>query len=226
MSTAKPNSTLSDFVTLTGTPKEILAHLSAPGVEQVIALTFAHGSIGEVKLVAETMAHIAPLVSSIIERRQRAVLESIVNALVPNVPPPQHMMIEARMTAQARKAVLEGAEWLTAAQIAELAGFSASNPSAQPNKWKREGSIFALRHQSSDYFPGYGLDLAAGYRPIKALATIIKIFGASKDAWGLAYWFASVNSFLGGMRPQDLLAQQADHVIEAAQDEMNEIAHG
>lgn len=226
MAHAKSNSDPSGFTTLTGTPKEIRSQLSSAGVERVIALTFAHGSAGAVKIIAETMANIGPLISAIIERRQHAVLESIVEALVPNVPPPQHMMIEARMTAQARKAVLEGTEWLTAAQIADLAGFSASNPSAQPNKWKKDGLIFAVRHQGSDYFPGYALDPTANYRPVKALAQVLKSFGDTKDAWGLAYWFASVNSFLGGQRPQDLLALQADRVIAAAQDEMTEIAHG
>lgn len=72
--------------------------------------------------------------------------------------------IEARMTAEACKAVLEGGDWLTAVQIAEMAGFSASNPSAQPNKWKKDGQIFAVRHRGVDYFPGYALDPSTAYR--------------------------------------------------------------
>lgn len=31
------------------------------------------------------------------------------------------------------------------------------------------------------------------------------VFRGRKDDWGLAYWFASPNSFLGGKRAQDLL---------------------
>jgi hypothetical protein len=226
MAITKERPNLSGFSTLTGTPKEIRSRLNGLGAERVIALTFEHGSERAVKAIAETMTSIAPLISAIIERRQQAALDSIVDALVPHMPPPQHMMVEARMTAQARKAVLEGAEWLTAAQIAELAGFSATNPSAQPNKWKKDGLIFAIRHQGTDYFPGYGLDPAANYRPVKALAQVLRVFSNAKDSWGLAYWFASVNSFLGGQRPQDVLAQQSDRVIAAAQDEMAEIAHG
>ncbi len=42
----------------------------------------------------------------------------------------------------------------------------------------------------------------------------------------MAYWFRSDNSFLGGKRPQDLLASGPDRVIEAAMDEVQEIAHG
>ena len=190
------------------------------------SLTCTHENERTVRAIAETLVSLGPLVATLTKKRQRESLDRIIDALVPSVPPPQHMVTEARMTAQARKAVLEGAEWLTAAQIAQLAGFSVSNPSAQPNKWKKDGLIFAIRHRSTDYFPAYGLDPAANYRPVKALAKVLHAFGNTKDAWGLAYWFASVNSFLGGKRPQDLLANAPDRVIEAAHDEMTEIAHG
>jgi hypothetical protein len=91
------------------------------------------------------------------------------------------------LTAEARKAVLDASERLPAARIAGLAGFSASNPSAQPNRWTKDGAIFAFRHQGVDYYPSHGLDPAAGYRPLKALAPVLHVFGTSKSGWGLAY---------------------------------------
>lgn len=130
------------------------------------------------------------------------------------------------MAAEARKGVFESGDWLTAAQIAKMAGFSSNNPCSQPNKWKKDGLIFAVRHQGIDYFPGYALDPNAGYRPLKPLAAVLKIFGESKDDWGRAYWFASDNSFLGGRRPQDLLAEQPERVIAAAEDERQGVTHG
>jgi len=217
---------LSGFATLTGTPKQVGDQLDRLAAEQVIALTLEHGSGPAVRALAETFVSIAPLVRNILQRRQRETIQSIIEALVPQIPPPQHMLIEARMTAEARKAVLESGDWLTAAQVAEIVGFSTSNPSAQPNKWKKEGLIFAVRHRGIDYFPGYALDPATGYRPIRALAKILKRLGGSKDDWGLAYWFASVNSFLGGKRPQDLLAKQPDSVVAAAEDELAGAVHG
>ena len=42
----------------------------------------------------------------------------------------------------------------------------------------------------------------------------------------MAYWFRSDNSFLGGKRPQDLLASAPDQVIAAALDEIHGIVHG
>lgn len=130
------------------------------------------------------------------------------------------------MLVQARKAVLESGDWLTSADIAQVAQLSNRNPSAQPNKWKKQGQIFAISHGGVDYFPGYGLDPDVGYRPLKALAKVIQAFGAHKDGWGMAYWFRSDNSFLGGQRPQDLLASAPDRVIAAAQDEIQGIVHG
>ncbi|MFB9984856.1 hypothetical protein ACFSQQ_39670 [Mesorhizobium kowhaii] len=224
---ARTNDTLelSGFGALTGTPKQVGDQLDRLTAEQVIALTFEHGSEPAIRALADTVVSIAPLVRTILMRRQREAIGSIIEALVPQVPPPQHMLVEARMTAEARRAVLESGDWLTASQIANMAGFSTSNPSAQPNKWKKEGQIFAVRHRGVDYFPGYALD-SAGYRPIKALAKVLSVFSGKKDDWGLAYWFASVNSSLGGKRPHDMLIAQPERVLAAAEDELVGALHG
>jgi hypothetical protein len=54
------------------------------------------------------------------------------------------------MLGDASNTVLESGDLLTAAEVAKAAGFSASNPSAQPNKGKKEGQISALRHREVD----------------------------------------------------------------------------
>lgn len=217
---------LSGVGTVTGTPEEVRSRLARLPAEQVVALTLKHGNKAAVRALVDTVANLAPLVSSIIEHRQDAMFRSIIEALVPDVPLPRHKLIEARMTAEARKRALETGDWMTAAQIAEVAGFSASNPSAQPNKWKKDGQIFAVRHRGVDYFPGYALDPSTGYRPAKGLARVLAVYRGKKDDWGIAYWFASVNSFLGGRRPQDLLIGEPDRVVAAAEDEVAGVLHG
>ncbi|WP_024513175.1 hypothetical protein [Bradyrhizobium sp. ARR65] len=217
---------LSGVGTVAGTPEQVRSRLGRMHVEKVIALTLEHGNEAAVRALADTIANLAPLVSSILERRQDEAFRSIIEALVPDVPLPQHKLVEARMTAEARKAVLESGDWLTAAQIAEMAGFSASNPSAQPNKWKKDGQIFAVRHRGVDYFPGYALDPSINYRPVKGLAKVLATFRGRKDDWGLAYWFASSNSFLAGKRPQDLLISEPGRVVAAAGDEVAGVFHG
>ena len=124
------------------------------------------------------------------------------------------------------KNVLESASWMTAAEVANAAGFSVTNPSAQPNRWKNEGRIFAVRHHGVDYFPGYALDARAGYLPLRGLAKILAIFDGRRNSWGMAYWFSSANSFLGGQRPQDVLGVEPEQVASAAEDELIGVAHG
>jgi hypothetical protein len=47
----------------------------------------------------------------------------------------------------------------------------------------------------------------------------------TRDGWGLAFWFHSANSFLGGKRPKDFLASQSGLVVAAAADEVIAAVH-
>lgn len=226
MTTEYAHSELEGVATLSGSPKQVRRQLADTDDGQVVAVTIAHGSKRAVRALQSTLSSIATLVDAAILRREQHTLETLVDALVPVEPPRPALLREAAMIGRARTAILTGADWLTAPQVAELAGFSASNPSAQPNKWKRDGAIFALRHHGVDYFPGYGLDPSAGYRPRKAMTEVLRAFDGSKDGWALAAWFLSANGFLGGKRPQDLLATHPERVIAAARDERQGVAHG
>lgn len=213
--------------TLIGTPKEVLAHLDKSHADRVLVVAFDHIKPNVFQTLAENLTNVAAnMFEVLLERQDRESLERLAEALVPRVPLSPRLLKEAAMLVRARKEVLESGDWLTSADIAQLAGLSTRNPSAQPNKWKKQGQIFAINHGGVDYFPGYGLDPASGFRPIKALAKLIEIFAEPKDGWGMAYWFRSDNSFLGGKRPQDLLISVPDRVIVAAMDEVHGIAHG
>ena len=212
--------------TLVGTPKEIQARLGRSQADQVLVVAFDHIKPNVFAALAENFTNVASsMFEVLIERQDRESLERLAEVLVPRSPPSPRLLKEASMLVQARKAVLESGDWLTAAQIAQLAGLSTRNPSAQPNKWKKQGQIFAISHGGVDYFPGYGLDADAGFRPLKSLAKVIEAFAGHKDGWGMAYWFRSDNGFLGGKRPQDLLSTAPQRVIEAAEDEIQEVAH-
>jgi len=217
----------SGISTLSGTPKDIQAQLARSHAERVLVMTFEHIQPPVFDTLAENFTNVAASMLDVLhERHERQSLERLAQVLVPPAPPSPRLLKEAAMLVRARRAVLESGDWLTAAEIAQLAGFSTRNPSAQPNKWKKQGLIFAIHHNGVDYFPGYGLDTQANFRPLKALSDIIKMFAGHKDAWGMAYWFLGVNSFLGGKRPQDVLAPDPERVMAAAQDEIQEIAHG
>ena len=153
-------------------------------------------------------------------------ISSIVSLIVPKKPVPSTLLREARMLAQAKTEILQSQDWITAIEITDLAKFSASNPSSQPNKWKQSGKIFALRHEGVDYFPIYGLDPAQGFRPYSCLEKVISILSSKKDGWGMAFWFASANTLLGEKRPKDALPDNPSGVLLAAKEEALGLAHG
>jgi hypothetical protein len=213
--------------TLVGTPKEARASLSRSHADRVLVVSFDHIKPNVFEALAENFANVASSMYEVLQERQDLnSLERLAEVFVTRKPPSPRLLKEAAMLVQARKAVLESGDWLNAADIAQVAQLSTRNPSAQPNKWKKQGQIFAINHGGVDYFPGYGLDPDTSYRPLKALAKVIEIFEGYKDSWGMAYWFRSDNSFLGGKKPQDLLASVPDRVIDAALDEIQGIAHG
>jgi hypothetical protein len=151
---------------------------------------------------------------------------ALLEQLLPERVAPVAAFAEARMLLQAKTAILESGDFISAAEIAQLAGYSPVNPSAQPNRWKRNGAIFAIPHRGSDYFPYYGLDPDENYRPRKAMGEVLSVFKGVRSGWGLAFWFAGLNSLLDGRRPQDLLRSHPARVVEAARDEMLGILHG
>lgn len=212
--------------TITGSASEVSRQLDGIDAEQVVAFALKSGAGREAGATIDTLLSLAPFLHEMLGKRHRHALETIVEALVPKIVPEPHELKEAVMLARARTAVLKTRDWMTAPQIAEVAGFSTTNPSVQPGKWKREGAIFAIRHNGVDYYPTFGLDPSKGYRPLKSMAAVIRVLGAMKDGWGMAYWFQSANSFLGGKRPQELLASAPQRVLAAAEDEVQEVAHG
>lgn len=212
---------------LVGTPKEVKARLGRSQAEQVLVLAFDHITPAVFKALAENFTHVASTMFEVLQEPQdKESLERLAKVLVPRMPPSPRLLKEAVMLVQARKAVLESGDWLSAAEVAQLAGLSTRNPSAQPNKWKKQRQIFAINHGGVDYFPGYGLDPETSFRPVKPLAQLVEILSGHKDSWGMAYWFMSSNSFLGGKRPQDLLISAPEKLIAAAQDEVQAVAHG
>lgn len=212
---------------LAGTPKEIKAQLEKSDAETVLVLEFAHIEQAVVQRLRDNLGEIIRICLAAPDAHQeKAVLNNLVAAVLPRKPATPPDLKELRMLAAAQRAILESGDWLTAAEVAGLAGLSERNPSAQPNKWKNAGQIFAISHKGHDYFPKYALDWDAGFRPSKSLAKIIAVFSAHKGAWGMAYWFDSPNSYLGGKRPKELLGAQPDQVIEAARNEVQAVSHG
>jgi len=119
--------------------------------------------------------------------------------------------------------ILADSVWLTAADLSAKAGFSSSAPDAGPKRWKAADKIFSLKVNGIDLYPGYVLDDEA--RPLRVVTLVLSLFKERKTPWGLAIWFGSGNSWLGGQKPKDLLVTQPDQVVLAAQEEIESGEH-
>jgi hypothetical protein len=193
-------------VVMVGSGTEVSERLTRADVTRALAVTFADESQ---QLVFEgVFRQVTAFLPQLISKRQSETLETIIGALLPDIAISDTALAEARMMVDAKSTILRSGDFLSASDIAKMAEYSPKNPSAQPNKWKRDGAIFAFQYKGIDYFPRYALDPVKSYRPYKALAVILKIFGETKSGWGSAFWFAGLNSFLGDRRPQDLMGKR------------------
>jgi hypothetical protein len=209
---------------IVGTGPEVIQLLHRAAARRALAVTFTNDE--QMHVLEQLVRRITEFVPQLVRQRQHEAVEKIVNALLPEVTIPEAALAQARMMVDAKTTILNSGDLVPAGEIAKLAGYSANNPSAQPNRWKREGAIFAIHYKGTDYFPLYALDPDENYRPYKALAEVLRIFSETKDSWGLAFWFSGLNSFLDDERPQDLLATHPERVIAAAKDEVEGVQHG
>ena len=208
---------------MSGTGHDVIEQLHRSPNRRTVAVSFADDE--QVAAAESVFQRVAEFLPQLIEQRQADTLKKFVSIFLTDVAPSKAAREQARMLIDAKTAILNSPDFLPATEVAKLAGFSATNPSVQPNKWKRNRGIFAIQHGRDDYFPLYALN-PDDHRPRKQMAEILRVFGDAKDGWGLAFWFAALNSFLDYERPQDVLAIDPDRVIAAAKDEMAGVQHG
>lgn len=210
---------------LVDTPVEISYELASVTADQVIAVLVDQASTHVADVLADTIsqfvAHIRRWPPA--SRPMHAMDEEVADA---SAVKRRNELTELLTRAESRIAVLEGVEWLSAKQLCIFAGFGFNPPNNFPRQWREEHRIFSIELRGVEHFPSYVLDPTHGYQPFEALAKVIEIFGDTRDGWGLASWFLVANSYLDGRRPQDLLANQPERVIAAAQDEQRGMVHG
>lgn len=182
--------------TLIGTPKEARASLSRSHADRVLVVSFDQVNLSVFEVLAENFANVASSMYEVLQERQDPKsLERLAEVFVTRKPPSPRLLKEAAMLVQARKAVLESGDWLTAADIAQVAQLSTRNPSAQPNKWKKQGQIFAISHGGVDYFPGYGLDRTRAIGRSRRWPKSLRLSLARRTAGGWLTGFAPIIVF-------------------------------
>ncbi len=163
--------------------------------------------------VKQLMSDVVAVALAARPQRREVVRDQLVNLLVGDVALTSVDMKRARLEAQAVRAIRQGTEWLTAAEIGDLADLGPANPIATVSRWKQQGRIFALRHGGKDYYPRYAL--GTDFRPLPAIKGILAVL-ADYDPELLAAWFDSTSRFLGGKRPREIVANEPAKALAAA----------
>lgn len=115
--------------------------------------------------------------------------------------------LEAEMESRARSRVLDGSSYIPMDSVAGARLAVA------------EGRLFAITVEGRELVPRWAI---AGGAPLPALAAVLCVLHPHRDGWGVAYWFASINSMLDNRPPLDVLRTDPAAVLLAAQAEIND----
>jgi hypothetical protein len=207
-----------------GSAREIAPKLKNSDAQTLVFLS--HGTEdSRTRIKFDTLKQAYELIEELIHAKEDGQWKALINALTPEIPLTPNRVVEARMFAQAMREILEGSDFVRAADLADVAHFSKTNPSSRPNRWKKARQIFAVPYKGVDLYPLYALELKEGAKPLPIMANILKIL-SKKDDWQKAFWFGSVNSYLHNKMPKDLLKSNPQEVLRAAEIEAAGVQHG
>lgn len=132
---------------------------------------------------------------------------------------------EQQMLEQAKKSILDSGDFLPPDQIAQRFVLSPMALVSALIEWEAGGHIFSIEH-AGYLFPMYAFRDSIERGPVPDLKAILNVLRTKKDGWGIAFWFASSNGYIGGCRPQDALFFEAGKLLLAAAYEVSGITHG
>ena len=71
-----------------------------------------------------------------------------------------------------------------------------------------------MSHGGKDLYPAFQFSHG---EPLPVIARVLKIFGAARTPWQIAFWFVSANGWFDGKCPVDFLTRDLDAVVKAAE---------
>ena len=208
-----------------GEAHEIAHDLENSDGQALVFVSHAHRDDEWTKAVFQTLKRASEVIEVLIDKKQESSWDALLAALTPDVPLTSNRLIEAKMMAQAMKGILQSDDFAKATDIAEVGHFSKTNPSSQPNRWKKAGLIFAVPYKGADLYPLYALELTEGAKPLPIMESVLKVL-RGKDDWQKAFWFSSVNTYLKDKTPKELLKSKPQEVLRAAEIEAAGVQHG
>jgi hypothetical protein len=131
-------------------------------------------------------------------------------------------VLQARRNAKARSELLEEYPALTSGEVADAANSKATNRASLANRWREERKVFAIRVGDQQLYPAFQFDEHG--RPLELISAVLQALGAGQlTDWQIALWFTSSTGWLGGRRPVDLLEEEPESVLQAAESEVGEL---
>jgi hypothetical protein len=196
--------------------------LGVPHAGRVVGLVVSDHDLDE----REVEAQLAPtgaqvlFLSGMLSR-----FNELVDVLAPREVPSPAWVEQARRNAEERSRFLEEFGALTSEDVAELAGSRSANRRSLAQRWRGEGRIFAVEVHGRLVYPGFQFDQETG-RPKPSIARVLAgLPGSLRDGgWQLALWWDNAVDSLGWRRPVDILDEDPDAVVAAAQSDAAEWA--
>lgn len=136
----------------------------------------------------------------------------LVSNLTPPVEPPSRdAVLQAHRNAELRTRFITEQATYTSEEVADLAGSRASNRAALANRWRKEGSIFAVRHRGELRYPAF--QFGDDGRPRPELQDVLAVFGERHASeWEIALWFVTEHPRAGGRKPIEVLHEDPQAV--------------
>ena len=118
------------------------------------------------------------------------------------------MRRDALLRSQAHRAVLDE-PLLDSRGVADALGLGVANPREAASDLRRRGSVVGVRQGNRYLFPAFQFDLIS-QRVHPVVAEINTQLGAADDPWGIASWWVSASTRIGGTSPKDLVGADRD----------------
>ena len=132
---------------------------------------------------------------------------------------------EAIFQSKAKSRVMATGDWLTWPELNVLLPALAEQLSAGALGYL-DGAIFSIDYEGVEYFPRFAIDACTLAIAAQGMQRVIAVLATRLNGWGIALWFESSNSYLGGKLPKDIIFSDPDAVVQAARYEIDGVLHG
>jgi hypothetical protein len=142
--------------------------------------------------------------------------ETIEQALVGDVEQlGNNLLVQARISGEAKRALLRDDELLTATQVSTLLGSKSENARQYASKRRARGELLAVPRKNQFVYPAFQFDRKRK-TVYPEIAPVGKLLDATADPWGVLAWWVTPNARLADERaPRDLLGTRDSQKVVA-----------